>query len=168
MHVSDQKFDLDQIRAVIRLLSESDDIAELEVESPTLKVSVKKVAGALRATATAGNPGTEAPTQTLHMTVPAPQPTAPVPAAAVDHLTPISAPMVGTFFRAPNPDAPPFVSEGDVVEPGQTVCIIEAMKLFNEIQSEMRGRVVRVLVENAAPVEFGQPLFLIDPTVTDR
>lgn len=159
--MSDQKFDLDQIRAVIRLLSEADDIAELEVESPTLKVSVKRVAGALRATA--GNPGTEAPTQTLHMTVPAPQPPAPVPAAAVDHLTPISAPMVGTFFRSPNPDAPPFVSEGDIVEPGQTVCIIEAMKLFNEIQSEMRGRVVKVLVENAAPVEFGQPLFLIDP-----
>jgi len=72
--------------------------------------------------------------------------------------------MVGTFYRAANPDAPPFVQEGDAVEVGQTVCILEAMKLFNEIQSEVAGRVVSVLVENGAPVEYGQPLFLIDPS----
>ena len=83
---------------------------------------------------------------------------------SADHLLPIVAPMVGTFYRAPNPDAPPFVSEGDAIQPGQTVCVIEAMKLFNEIQTEFGGRVVRVLAENASPVEYGQPLFLIDPT----
>ncbi|MDR7487669.1 MAG: acetyl-CoA carboxylase biotin carboxyl carrier protein, partial [Armatimonadota bacterium] len=83
--------------------------------------------------------------------------------AETDHLRPITAPMVGTFYRAPAPDAPPFVNEGDVVQPGQTVCIIEAMKLFNEIQSEVAGRVARILVENGSPVEYGQPLILIEP-----
>jgi acetyl-CoA carboxylase biotin carboxyl carrier protein len=74
--------------------------------------------------------------------------------------------MVGTFYRAPKPDAPPFVNEGDPVEPGQTVCIVEAMKLFNEIQCEVRGRVARILVENGSPVEYGQPLMLVDTTAT--
>ena len=71
--------------------------------------------------------------------------------------------MVGTFYRAPAPDADPFVEVGDLVEVGQTVCIIEAMKLMNEIESDFRGRVVKILVENAQPVEFGQKLFLIEP-----
>ncbi len=71
--------------------------------------------------------------------------------------------MVGTFYRAPKPEAPPFVNEGDEVQVGQTVCLLEAMKLFNEIPSDVAGRVVRVLAENGAPVEYGQPLFLIDP-----
>ncbi|HKX16561.1 MAG TPA: acetyl-CoA carboxylase biotin carboxyl carrier protein, partial [bacterium] len=76
---------------------------------------------------------------------------------------PIVAPMVGTFYRAPKPDTQPFVSEGDVVQTGQTVCVLEAMKMFNEIPSEVAGRIVRVLAENGAPVEYGQPLFLVDP-----
>jgi len=71
--------------------------------------------------------------------------------------------MVGTFYRAPAPDADPYVEVGDMVEVGQTVCIIEAMKLMNEIESEFRGRVVKILAENAQPVEFGQKLFLIEP-----
>jgi acetyl-CoA carboxylase biotin carboxyl carrier protein len=71
--------------------------------------------------------------------------------------------MVGTFYRSPAPDADPFVEVGDVVEVGQTVCIIEAMKLMNEIEAEIRGRLVQVLVENAQPVEFGQKLFLVEP-----
>jgi acetyl-CoA carboxylase biotin carboxyl carrier protein len=75
----------------------------------------------------------------------------------------IDAPMVGTFYRATSPEAAPFVSEGDTVKEGQTLCIIEAMKLMNEIESKIAGRVVKVLVENAQPVEFGQPLFLVEP-----
>jgi oxaloacetate decarboxylase alpha subunit len=78
-------------------------------------------------------------------------------------LAAITSPMVGTFYRAPAPDADPYVEVGDLVEVGQTVCIIEAMKLMNEIESEYRGRVVKILVENAQPVEFGQRLFLIEP-----
>ena len=89
---------------------------------------------------------------------------APAPAPAVnDKLRAITSPMVGTFYRAPAPDADPFLETGDTVELGQTVCIIEAMKLMNEIESELKGRVVQILVENAQPVEFGQKLFLVEP-----
>lgn len=157
--MNDHKLDLEQIRAVVKIASEA-DIAELEVESPTIKISVKKGPTGTRAVTAhvsppaAGHPVATAPVQT------------PLPAVATDHLVSITAPMVGTFYRAPNPDAPPLIIEGDFVEPGQTVCIIEAMKLFNEIQSELRGRIARVLVENASPVEYGQPLMLIDPTIS--
>ena len=75
----------------------------------------------------------------------------------------ITSPMVGTFYRAPAPDADPYVEVGDMVEIGQTVCIVEAMKLMNEIESEVRGRIVQIPVENAQPVEFGQTLFLVEP-----
>ncbi|HEY7539129.1 MAG TPA: acetyl-CoA carboxylase biotin carboxyl carrier protein [Methylomirabilota bacterium] len=75
----------------------------------------------------------------------------------------IEAPMVGTFYRASSPTADPYVSEGDLVKEGQILCIIEAMKLMNEIESKVAGRIVKIFVENAHPVEFGQPLFLIDP-----
>jgi acetyl-CoA carboxylase biotin carboxyl carrier protein len=78
-------------------------------------------------------------------------------------LVTIEAPMVGTFYRAPSPEAAPFVREGDPVKRGQVLCIIEAMKLMNEIESKAAGRVVRVLAENGQPVEYGQPLFLIEP-----
>jgi acetyl-CoA carboxylase biotin carboxyl carrier protein len=75
----------------------------------------------------------------------------------------VNSPMVGTFYRAPAPDADPYVEVGTVVEVGQTLCIIEAMKLMNEIEAEVRGRVVRILAENTQPVEFGQPLFMLEP-----
>jgi acetyl-CoA carboxylase biotin carboxyl carrier protein len=75
----------------------------------------------------------------------------------------IKAPMVGTFYRAPSPEAPPYVEADQMVEPGQVICIIEAMKLMNEIKSEIKGKILEVLVENAEPVEFGQPMFLIEP-----
>lgn len=76
----------------------------------------------------------------------------------------IKSPMIGTFYRASSPDAEPFIKVGDIIEKGQTVCIIEAMKLFNEIESEVSGKVLKVLAENASPVEFDQPLFLIEPS----
>jgi acetyl-CoA carboxylase biotin carboxyl carrier protein len=79
------------------------------------------------------------------------------------HLVTVEAPMVGTFYRSPSPEADPYVREGDVIKEGQVLCIIEAMKLMNEIESKVTGRVIRVLVENAQPVEYGQPLFLIEP-----
>lgn len=80
-----------------------------------------------------------------------------------DNLVPIESPVVGTFYVAPAPDADPFVEIGTVVEPGQTVCIVEAMKIMNEIEAETRGRVVRILAQNAQPVEYGQKLFLLEP-----
>lgn len=158
MPVDDHKLDLDQIRAVIELARDA-DVAELTVESPTLKVTVKKAPTGAN-TAASQVAAVEVARATPQAGTP------PAPSPPTDHLVPIIAPMVGTFYRAPNPDAPPFVNEGDVIEPGQTVCVIEAMKLFNEIQSEVGGRIVRVLAENASPVEYGQPLLLIDPSAT--
>jgi acetyl-CoA carboxylase biotin carboxyl carrier protein len=91
-----------------------------------------------------------------------PQPSAET-AESTAHLITVEAPMVGTFYRAPKPEAPPFVVEGDTVKEGQVLCIVEAMKLMNEIESRAAGRVVKVMVENGQPVEFGQPLFLLEP-----
>jgi len=84
------------------------------------------------------------------------------PEAATDYLT-VKSPIVGTFYRSPSPDKGPFVKVGDDIEAGKVVCIIEAMKLFNEIESEVSGKIVKVLVEDAQPVEYDQPLFLVDP-----
>ncbi len=80
------------------------------------------------------------------------------------NLKEIKSPMIGTFYRSPNPESPSFVEPGDKIRPGQTVCIIEAMKLFNEIESEISGTIVEILVDNATPVEFDQPLFLVEPS----
>jgi acetyl-CoA carboxylase biotin carboxyl carrier protein len=151
------RIDFDQVREVIRIAQES-GVADLEVETPTLKVRVRR--------GTAGASGDQASVGAAHV-APAPLASAAAatpktPAANEDHLVPIIAPMVGTFYRAASPDAAPLIKEGDHVDEGQVVCIIEAMKLFNEIQAETRGRVARVLVENASPVEYGQPLFLLD------
>ncbi|MGD8628329.1 MAG: acetyl-CoA carboxylase biotin carboxyl carrier protein [bacterium] len=88
----------------------------------------------------------------------------PAPAPAEENLLEIKSPMVGTFYRAPGPEAKPYVSTGDAVEPGQVVCIIEAMKLMNEIESEVSGKIAKILVENEQPVEFGQTLFLVSPS----
>ena len=95
----------------------------------------------------------------------APRPTVPVPTPveSPDGLVPVTAPLLGTFYRAPAPDAPPFIEVGSVVEPDDTVCIIEVMKLMNNVRAGCRGRVVRVCVENAQMVEFGQTLLLIEP-----
>jgi acetyl-CoA carboxylase biotin carboxyl carrier protein len=100
---------------------------------------------------------------------PAPAPAAPAaekPAAASDdskYVT-IKAQMIGTFYRKPNPDSPAFVEVGDTIKEGQEICIIEAMKLYNKIESEISGKIVKVLVDDESPVEFDQPLFLVDPS----
>ncbi len=83
-------------------------------------------------------------------------------ATADNHLEEVKSPMVGTFYRSPAPDKPPYVKVGDIINPGDVVCIIEAMKLFNEIESEVAGKIVKVLVDDATPVEYDQPLFLVD------
>ena len=143
----EEQFDLEQVRAVIKLAAES-DIAELEVESPTLRVMVKKLpGGALQVSHIQTQTARQAPS-------PSPSPS--------NHLRPITAPMVGTFYRAPSPGAPSFVEVGQTVSKGQTICIIEAMKLLNEIESDVAGTIKAILVENGQPVEYGQPLFVIE------
>jgi acetyl-CoA carboxylase biotin carboxyl carrier protein len=98
----------------------------------------------------------------------APAPVTPAPEVAAapktDNYLTIKSPMIGTFYRQSGPGKPIFASEGDEVSPGSIVCIIEAMKLFNEIESEVKGKIVKILVEDASPVEFDQPLFLVDPS----
>jgi acetyl-CoA carboxylase biotin carboxyl carrier protein len=150
---------LAELRQLIRLLQRT-GIGELEVSSGGRTV---------RIAAQSHFPASVGLSQTAAF-VPAPggpaaagAGTAPSVPQLADNLVSVTSPMVGTFYRAPAPDADPYVESGDMVEVGQTVCIIEAMKLMNEIESEIRGRVVKILVENAQPVEFGQKLFLIEP-----
>lgn len=153
------RIDLEQVRAVIRLAEET-GVADLEVETPSLKIRVRRHTGPQQPDDVTRVVPWAADTPDAAAAAPAAA--SPLAPASEDHLVPVLAPMVGTFYRAPSPEAPPLVKEGDQVDVGQVVCIIEAMKLFNEIQAEARGRVARVLVENATPVEYGQPLFLLD------
>lgn len=95
---------------------------------------------------------------------PAPVASAPAPAGDEAKYITVKSPMIGTFYRAAGPDKPIFANVGDEIKPGQVLCIIEAMKLFNEIESEVSGRIVKVLVDNAKPVEYDTPLFLVDPS----
>ncbi len=91
-------------------------------------------------------------------------PAAEAPAAEEANYVTIKSQMIGTFYRSPSPDKPAFVEVGDTIKPGDTICIIEAMKLFNDIESEVSGKIVKVLVDDTTPVEFDQPLFLVDPS----
>ena len=136
-------------------------LAEVKIKTEEFELSVKKYADA----------ATAAPTPQVFAAAPAPVP-APVAAAPVaaapspapsSNLVEIKSPMIGTFYLTASPDAAPFVTEGGSISAGKTVCIIEAMKLFNEIESEVSGKIVKILVANASPVEYDQPLFLVDP-----
>ena len=139
-------------------LMESRSLVELELEHQGMRIRLKKAGvspSAQLVEYVAGIPHVAQPSA-------ASAPSKPVEEASGRHIV-IKSPMVGTFYRAPAPDAPPFVEVGQDVEVGQVVCIIEAMKLMNEIKSEVGGRVVDILVENGDPVEFGQALFVIEP-----
>ena len=149
---------LAEIRQLIRLVQRT-GIGELEVSSGQRTVRIAAQAHVAVGTGLPPAVAVPAPTVERPAAVQAFS-SAPKPA---ENAAVIESPMVGTFYRAPAPDADPYVEVGDMVEVGQTVCIVEAMKLMNEIESEFRGRVVKILVENAQPVEFGQKLFLIEP-----
>lgn len=142
------------------------NIGELTIEQKDFRVTIKQKEEHVTQVVSA-------PVQAAPVQVAAPQPvnTAQQPAAdksktaetTASNLVTIKSPMIGTFYRRPTPDKPNFVEVGSDVAPGQVVCIIEAMKLFNEIESEVKGKVVKVLVEDASPVEYDQPLFLVEP-----
>jgi acetyl-CoA carboxylase biotin carboxyl carrier protein len=130
-------------------------LAEVKIKTEEFELSVKKYADG----------PAPAPATQVVAAVPATAPVAAAPAAPApsSNLVEIKSPMIGTFYLTPNPEAGPFVSEGSSISAGKTVCIIEAMKLFNEIESEISGKIVKILVANASPVEYDQPLFLVDP-----
>jgi acetyl-CoA carboxylase biotin carboxyl carrier protein len=138
-----------------------DQVVELAVRHGLVEIEVETAGTRIRVVRehapVAGGPRVDTGLVTAR-----PQPAA-ERAESTAHLVAVEAPMVGTFYRAPKPDAPPFVAEGDAVKEGQVLCIVEAMKLMNEIEAKAPGRIVKVLVENGQPVEFGQSLFLMDP-----
>lgn len=148
--------DLRKLKTLIDLVAES-GIAELEITEGEGKVRIVKFSQAVQPVAYAPAPQ-YAPAPAAEA-VPASAPAAPVPAAAVGHT--VKAPMVGTFYRAPNPNSPAFVEVGQTVKEGEPLCIIEAMKLLNEIEADKSGVIKEILVQNGEPVEYGQPLFVI-------
>ncbi|MDN4016227.1 acetyl-CoA carboxylase biotin carboxyl carrier protein [Zwartia panacis] len=147
--------DLRKLKTLIDLVAES-GIAELEITEGEGKVRIVKFSQAVQPVAYAPAPQ-YAPAAAE--AAPAAAPAAVVPAAAVGHT--VKAPMVGTFYRAPNPNSPAFVEVGQTVKEGEPLCIIEAMKLLNEIEADKSGVIKEILVQNGEPVEYGQPLFVI-------
>lgn len=162
-----------ELQELIEFINQT-GLEEVKIETDKFKVSVKR---------SAENVVSTPPIQHYTQQIPAPvqpqqvalQAQAPTPTPQVEakkeeaqpvntgnYIT-IKSPMIGTFYRSSNPETPPFVNVGDTIKEGETICIIEAMKLFNEIESDVSGKIVKVLVENATPVEYDQPLFLIEP-----
>ncbi|MBV8390796.1 MAG: acetyl-CoA carboxylase biotin carboxyl carrier protein [Mucilaginibacter sp.] len=159
--------DIKQIQDLIRFVSKS-GVNEVSIEQNDFKITIKT--NQAPTYVTANLPAAEsAPVYVA----PAPVATAPsaaaveapaaAPAADTSKFITVRSPMIGTFYRSSSPEKPMFVNVGDEIKPGSVICIIEAMKLFNEIESEVSGRVVKVLVDNASPVEYDQPLFLVEP-----
>ncbi len=153
--------DLKQIHELIKIVNKS-NIGEISIEDKDGKVTIKQKEEAV-VTVAAPQPQvyTTAPQAAPAPAAAAPAPPAPAPKA--DNLITIKSPMIGTFYRRSAPDKPILAEVGTEIAPGKVVCIIEAMKLFNEIESEIKGTIVKVLVEDASPVEYDQPLFLVEP-----
>lgn len=159
--------DIKQIQELIKFVSRS-GVNEVAIEQENFKITIKTNQTPTVVNATipqaplvqAAAPVATAPTAPVAAT-PA-VPAAPVADDSAKYIT-IKSPMIGTFYRSSSPEKPSFVNVGDEISAGKVVCIIEAMKLFNEIESEVSGRIVKILVDNASPVEYDQPLFLVEP-----
>jgi acetyl-CoA carboxylase biotin carboxyl carrier protein len=149
-------FDVRKIRRLVELMKEH-DLTEIDIQQGEVRIQ-------LRRAGTGANPGVIVPQALGGATAPAPARPGEKPAdsASDGQLAIIKSPMVGTFYAAPDPDSPPYVKVGDHVGPETTVCILEAMKVFNQIPAEVSGKIVTVLVENGESVEYGQPLFKVD------
>lgn len=144
-----------EIKEMINLMNEN-GLVELEIEREGVRIRLKKTSAGAE-----GQPSIIIEKQSS-VTPSAPSKEEVIERAKTNTVE-IKAPMVGTFYRAPSPESPPYIETGTVIEPGKVICIIEAMKLMNEIKSEIKGKILEILVENAEPVEFGQPLFLVEP-----
>lgn len=149
-----------ELRELLELLRQS-EVVELSIERDGTKIQIKRAVAAspslLPAVAAMSSPSTQA------TAVAAAVPAVPEPLSGAPGSQTINAPMVGTFYGSPAPNEPPFVQEGEEVHLGMVVGIVEAMKMMNEIESEVAGRIVRVLAQNGQPIEFGQPLFVVEP-----
>lgn len=156
------ELDLNQVRELL-LMFDQTSITELNLKSGDLELQLRKREQPGSSPSPTVVAAASPPPTTAASTSPVPEPE-PAPPPANRKTVDIVAPMVGTFYRAPAPDEPPFVDVGDTVRKGQVVCIIEAMKLMNEIEAEVDGQVVEILVQNAEPIEYGQPLMRILPT----
>jgi acetyl-CoA carboxylase biotin carboxyl carrier protein len=154
--------DIKQIQELVKLINKT-SIGEITIEEDGKKITIKQKSDPVQNIITSAQP-TYAPAPS------APQSSAPAVASApvaeapkTDNLITVKSPMIGTFYRQAGPGKPIFASVGDEINPGKVLCIIEAMKLFNEIESEVKGTIVKILVDDASPVEYDQPLFLVDP-----
>ncbi|WP_439506998.1 acetyl-CoA carboxylase biotin carboxyl carrier protein [Sediminibacterium sp.] len=157
--------DLKQIHELIKIINKS-NIGEISIEDKDGKVTIKQKEEPVVNVTSA--PAHQVYTTAAPAVTPAPVAVdaAPAPAAVTpkaDNLITVKSPMIGTFYRRPSPDKPILADVGTEIAPGKVLCIIEAMKLFNEIESEVKGTIVKVLVEDASPVEYDQPLFLVEP-----
>jgi len=153
--------DTKEIQRLLDYIAKS-PLAEVSIETEGLKVAVKKNSEASSIVYATPAPQVVAPVAQAPAAAPAAPAAAPAALAVSDNLVTIKSPMIGTFYRAPGPEKPDFVEVGSSIEAGKPVCIIEAMKLFNEIESDVTGKIVKILVDNASPVEFDQPLFLVE------
>jgi len=147
---------LKEIKEMINLMNEN-GLLELEIEKEGMRIRLKKSGPGLEAFS---GPVIVEREKISQESIREPMQ---ISEKTIAKTLEIKAPMVGTFYRAPSPEAPPYIEAGQTIEPGQVICIIEAMKLMNEIKSEIKGKVLEILVDNAEPVEFGQPIFLIEP-----
>ncbi len=145
-----------EIKEMVNLMNEN-SLVELEIEKEGMRIRLKKTSSGIE-----GFSGPIVVERQNAADAGIKQISEPAKQAQVKTVE-IKSPMVGTFYRAPSPEAAPYVEVGQNIEPGQVICIIEAMKLMNEIKSEVKGKILEVLVDNAEPVEFGQPVFLIEP-----
>ena len=154
---------IQEIQDLIKFVSKT-QVSEVEIEKKDFKIIIKSE---LKHKGVEAQPFyVQAPTQQVAPTqiqVAAAPPAAAAPVADDSKLITVKSPMIGTFYRSAGPDKDVFINVGDNIAPGQTVCIIEAMKLFNEIEAEITGKIVKVLVDDASPVEYDQPLFLVEP-----
>jgi len=159
--------DFKQIQELIKIMGKS-DLSELSIEQDQFKITLKKSHNTVAHRAAPRPAAAEPPPVIEAIPAATGESAPPVPSkpsqekSDEDRYFTIKSPMVGTFYRSPSPDKEPFVKVGDIIHKGDHICIIEAMKLFNEIESEVNGKVMKVLVEDAKPVEYGQPLFLVE------
>jgi acetyl-CoA carboxylase biotin carboxyl carrier protein len=158
--------DIKQIQELIKFVYKS-GVNEVSIEQENFKITIKTNQAPTYVSASLPQAAQQAPLATA--AAPQPETKAPSPAPSAtsgddnsNYIT-VKSPMIGTFYRSSSPDKASFVNVGDEIKEGQVICIVEAMKLFNEIESEVSGRVVKILVDNSSPVEYDQPLFLVEP-----